>query len=406
MASLVVGPPATGERFYDREELVKEIWEKLKISNLLFVAPRRFGKTSVMLHLRDNPKENYKAVFMDVEWFDSPSQFVTEVIAEMVRCLPNFRRALNKITKLSNRLAGLLRGIDFGISLKDPNSNYEIAELKIRLKERIEKDWQDLGKILLKQVEQADGKILLMLDEFPLMIKRMLKCMERTSVETFLHWFRSFRIGPDALKNARFIIGGSIGISHVLVQADAVASMNDLDRARVDPFQPEIAKGLVIELFRSQGFPVDDDAIEQVLKEVEIFVPFFLQLLVSETCKLARDKKEKISPTLISEAYRDRVINVESRTYFEHFHSRLKDYYEPDQEQAAQKMLKQLALKKSLTIRDLRIISLREVPGLSDDVFNHLLGDLENDFYLRRQDDSYIFHTKILRDWWLRFYSY
>jgi len=202
MASLVVGPPATGERFYDREELVKEIWEKLKISNLLFVAPRRFGKTSVMLHLRDNPKENYKAVFMDVEWFDSPSQFVTEVIAEMVRCLPNFRRALNKITKLSNRLAGLLRGIDVGISLKDPNSNYEIAELKIRLKERIEKDWQDLGKILLKQVEQADGKILLMLDEFPLMIKRMLKCMERTSVETFLHWFRSFRIGPDALKNA------------------------------------------------------------------------------------------------------------------------------------------------------------------------------------------------------------
>ena len=182
--------------------------------------------------------------------------------------------------------------------------------------------------------------------------------------------------------------------------------MNDLDRARVDPFQPEIAKGLVIELFRSQGFPVDDDAIEPVLKEVELFVTFFLQLLVSATCKLARDRKEKISPTLISEAYRDRVINVESRTYFEHFHSRLKDYYEPDQEQAAQKMLKQLALKKSLTIRDLRIISLREVPGLSDDVFNHLLGDLENDFYLRRQDDSYIFHTKILRDWWLRFYSY
>lgn len=406
MTELIVGPPATGERFYDREELIKRIWGILKVSNLLFVAPRRFGKTSVMLHLRDNPERNYKPVFMDLEWFESPSQFVTEVIAEMVRCLPGFQRALSGVTKLSTELADLLRGIDFGIHLKDPNSNYEIAELKISLKERIDKEWPDLGKILLKKIEQVDGQVLVMLDEFPLMVKRMLKGKDKDSVETFLHWFRSIRIGPDALKNVRFIIGGSIGIAHVLAQANAVASMNDLDRVKVEPFLPDTAKSLVAELFRSQEFLVGDDAIEQVLKEVEVFVPFFLQLLVSESCKLARDRKEDISQSLVSEAYRDRIINVESRTYFEHFHSRLKDYYEPDEERAAKQMLKQLALKKSLPILELRNISLQTVTGLTDDVFSHLLSDLENDFYLKRQDDSYIFHTKILRDWWLRFYCF
>lgn len=53
MADLIVGPPATGERFYDREELIKQIWERLDSDNILFVAPRRFGKTSVMLNLQN-----------------------------------------------------------------------------------------------------------------------------------------------------------------------------------------------------------------------------------------------------------------------------------------------------------------------------------------------------------------
>lgn len=52
MADLIVGPPATGERFYDREELIKQIWERLDSDNILFVAPRRFSKTSVMLTVR------------------------------------------------------------------------------------------------------------------------------------------------------------------------------------------------------------------------------------------------------------------------------------------------------------------------------------------------------------------
>ena len=406
MSSLIVGPPATGERFYDREEIIKLIWERLDTSSLLLVAPRRFGKTSVMLNLRDNPEDGYKPVFMDVEDLESPSQFVAELIAEMVRCLPGYQRALNGFTNLKSKLTDVFRGINFSIPLKDPNSDYEIAEIKIGLKERIEKDWQNLGKILLKHAEQVDGKVILMIDEFPLMIKRMLKGKDKEAVEVFLHWFRSFRIGPDALENVRFIIGGSIGIEHVLAQAGAVASMNDLDRIKVEPFPRDVAKSLVDGLFKNQSITVGDDVIEQVLQEVEIFVPFFLQLIVSETSKLARDKKENISSSLVSEAYRERVISVESRTYFEHFYSRLRDYYEPDEERTAKNMLKQLAIKKSLTIRELRNISRQTVPDLSDEIFSNLLSDLENDFYLKRRDDSYIFHTKVLRDWWVRFYGF
>jgi len=130
MTELIVGPPATGGGFYDREELVKLIWERLKVGSILFVAPRRFGKTSVMLHLRDNPEPGYLPIFLDVEWLESPTQFVVEVIAEMVRSLPGFRRALKGITGFPERL------LDF---LKDTISDFGIAEFKIGLREKIVK---------------------------------------------------------------------------------------------------------------------------------------------------------------------------------------------------------------------------------------------------------------------------
>jgi len=324
----------------------------------------------------------------------------------MIKCLPGYLQALSGLASLPRRLINLLRGINFEIGVPNPNTNIDIFNIKLGLKEKVEEDWKEIGKSLFSLVEHVDSKVLLILDELPLMLKRMLKGKEKDSVEVFLYWLRSFRIGQETIKNMRVIIGGSIGIGHVLAQADAIASMNDLESIKVEPFPPNVARGLVVELFKSQGFSVEDDVVNQVLIEVEVLVPFFLQLLVSETCKLARDRKEEVSQSLVSEAYRDRVISVESRTYFESFYSRLKDYYEPEEERAAKAILLQLALKGKLTINRLHDIAIQTVNSLSDEVFSHLLNDLKNDFYLMRLDHSYIFHTKVLRDWWIRFYSF
>lgn len=393
MADLIVGPPATGERFYDREELVRSIWERLDAGSILFVAPRRFGKTSAMLHLRDNPEPGYIPIYLDVEWLGSPTQFVVELTAEMVRQLPIFRKAFKRVKHLS----GLLRGAVDELG---------VAKFKIKLRERIDKEWQDNGRALIELAGKIDGKVLLMLDELPLMTKRMLRGKDKDSVEPFLYWLRSFREGPDAMENMRFIIGGSIGVQHILTQAGATASMNDLQNVKIEPFLEDVARKMVNGLFRGQGQRAAEPVIEQVLQEVEVFVPFFLQMLVRATCDLARDRREEISPSLVSEAYRERLISVESRTYFEHFYSRLRDYYDVDDEQAAKAMLRGLALKGELSIQELRNIYMQTHSEPSDEGFSHLLGDLENDFYLRRQDSFYIFHTKILRDWWVRFYGF
>jgi len=52
MLHLTVGSPVKGEDYYGRDELIELIWKRLEKNNLLLAAPRRFGKTSIMLNLR------------------------------------------------------------------------------------------------------------------------------------------------------------------------------------------------------------------------------------------------------------------------------------------------------------------------------------------------------------------
>ena len=52
---VIIGKEATGNRYYVRKELEDEIWEEIKKgNNILLVAPRRVGKTSIMKSLASN----------------------------------------------------------------------------------------------------------------------------------------------------------------------------------------------------------------------------------------------------------------------------------------------------------------------------------------------------------------
>ena len=46
-----VGNPVEGDDFFDREQEQLRAWRKLEGSHLLMLAPRRIGKTSLILRL-------------------------------------------------------------------------------------------------------------------------------------------------------------------------------------------------------------------------------------------------------------------------------------------------------------------------------------------------------------------
>ena len=60
-------------------------------------------------------------------------------------------------------------------------------------------------------------------------------------------------------------------------------------------------------------------------------------------------------------------------TYFEHYYGRLRDYYKPDEEKAAKRILRQLALHGSLTRDTCYQLYRAEVSGDANvEHFNHL----------------------------------
>jgi uncharacterized protein len=137
-------------------------------------------------------------------------------------------------------------------------------------------------------------------------------------------------------------------------------------------------------------------------------VPYFLQIIFSEVAKAYALAEEEITPEKIERIYRDKVLGVDCKTYFDHYYGRLRDYYDASEEKAVKRILRELAAVGEMT-RDACWQFYQEQVGRSADneAFNLLMTDLENDFYVRFEADThrYQFACKLLRDWWLRHYG-
>jgi AAA+ ATPase superfamily predicted ATPase len=69
MPQNILGSVVRNNDFFGREGIVTQIWDKLAKGSVLLAAPRRFGKTSLMYRLIDNPKPEYKLIHLDAEQF-------------------------------------------------------------------------------------------------------------------------------------------------------------------------------------------------------------------------------------------------------------------------------------------------------------------------------------------------
>lgn len=395
MVFLIVGPPATKEAFFDREKVLERIWKRLNAGSVLLAAPRRFGKTSIMLRIRDFPKDDATVVYMDTEWISEPIDFISEM---MFRLIKEKGDLLKKAKITSKRVLRLIQDI---------LDEIEISGAKIKIKKELQNNWQDRGRELLQIVDALDTRVIFIVDELPLMINRMLKKKGEDETEEFLYWFRALR-SPTGLNNVRFIIGGSIGIEHVLSKINAIASINDLEKIQVEEFDKITAKKFIKELLKSEGIQADEKLVSNILEIIGVPIPYFIQVLVSTLVNEALSLKiKKIDPTLVEEVYRKRVLGVECRTYFEHYYQRISQYYGIAEAKAAIIILKELSKAGKMSQKEIFNIYATTKEKMDEKGFSRLMGDLENDFYIKYypEEEVYKFSTKVLRDWWHRYYG-
>jgi hypothetical protein len=393
-----VGAPVRGNDFYGREALVELIWHKLKNGNILLAAPRRFGKTSVMYRLIDEPPFEFKVVHADLEHMIEPAELISQLTVQLAKD--------SRLIKVANGLSYFPRTL--WTRFKETFSEVDLLKVKIKLREQLRPKWQESGEELFKRIADSENTIVFVLDEFPMMIDRMARSPKhREEAKTLLRWLRALRQSPNT-RNVRFLIAGSIGIGHVLNELGEISAINDFEQVRLEPFSPKVAIGLLTELERSQKIKLSDPCKRKMLQLIGTYVPYFIQIIFSEAAKAHAQDGEAITPKKIEQLYRDKVLGVDCKTYFDHYYGRLRDYYKPQEEKAIKRILRELAVVSRLT-RDACFQFYREnLDGRSDiEEFNRLMTDLENDFYIRFEADSrqYEFASKLLRDWWLRHYG-
>ena len=67
MVKEIVGAIPRNENFYDREDLIKDMWNIADEHDIFLIGPRRFGKSGILCRMYDKPEKGFKVIFMDCE---------------------------------------------------------------------------------------------------------------------------------------------------------------------------------------------------------------------------------------------------------------------------------------------------------------------------------------------------
>jgi hypothetical protein len=79
MMNITIGNIVVGADFFDREDVIENIWETLQTDSILLAAPRRVGKSSIMRRLFDQPRFGFRPIWLDCQDYGGPEDLVTDL---------------------------------------------------------------------------------------------------------------------------------------------------------------------------------------------------------------------------------------------------------------------------------------------------------------------------------------
>lgn len=405
MADFIVGSPARDDDFCFRREFLDDLWEALEKHNVLLLAPRRTGKTSVMYRMLDRPRDSWLAIHLNVEDLKTPGDFIISLIDAINEHQPVYLR--NTLAKGWNFLSETLSRIE----------RIEVSEFKLQLRKREnpEKKWQDHGGELIDRVLKSGERVLFIIDELPDMLNSMFGT-SRGDYDTFLHWFRKIR--DRSLKhNLRWLVGGSVNLIAALDQQGAVKKVNDLKSEPLPPFTNEEIAAFVKLMLGNRDIRFDGTVIPRISALLGTPIPLFLQMLTQELYRLwKRDKSKTLTAMDVEEVYNKSLLGEMARDKLQHYRSRIDVHYPQEEREAACHFLGRLSLSDTglsqsalfqlyRQIEDRRTAS-RTGPALSQ-AFQRLMLHLQSDFYIEAKDDgAFDFASRLLKHWWRKYHSY
>lgn len=384
---LTVGAIARDVNFYDRENAIKEVSEALKSGHVLLVAPRRFGKSSLLYALFDNPPDSWKAVLTDVEAAATPAEFVAKIVIALRKA-----QWLSEFPQILDSIGGALTDTAYQ---KAQDAQESMAEEHAN-------DWPEYLKTAFSSLKADNVPLLLLIDEFPWLVEHLIEQKKDTEARQLIG---VLNLVAAANVPYRILLAGSANMDFLLHQFGE-ESATSFNRAfcpvQLPPMPTSAARELVRIVLADNDLYPDAEALEAVLDCIGKPIPFFLQLLASRIVEDTQRPAGK-EPTAedVRRVYETDLLGPESKRLFEPYGRAIKCYSD-NLQPAAREVLAHLT-RGDATRSDLEAVVRQAYPPATDEDIRRLLGYLENDLYIARNgQDRFEFSSKVLRDWWQR----
>ena len=367
--------------FFNQESIIQQIWALISEGkNLLLAAPRRFGKSSIISRLADHPFEGIKACHIDLEGAASVTEFLRLVLKglmdkqECQDCLPQAVR---------ERMDS------------DPLENEKITMIRAEMRE-IEKDWRKYGDQLFGEMNAADGRLLLMLDEFSWMLEDMLARTgsEVEEVQGFLEWFSHI---CQKLENVSFIITGSEHLD-LFLGAYALSSdfLNDFEQVNLGAFEEGTAQLFSFLALLKQEITVTPTDLKTIVDLAGQSVPYFLQIFL-DLLQLECRKAGQIPPEAFKEVYYKKLLGPDAKRYFEYIKHQIERYHRYGiNPESVKEILAVLGQEEHIETKEL---SARWDSKRGGRDFDFLMALLVNDFFVVEKNGLVSMECKIFRDY-------
>jgi uncharacterized protein len=379
----ITGDAARGERYLRREHINDDFWREVQKGNhILFVAPRRVGKTSIMKDLAENPPNGYACIYQDIEGVKSRNDFFRRLFHLILQCIQR-----SKVKEAKTFFIQCLK--KFKIT--------EVTKTGIKFDGK-ELDFENELRILIPDLKDAKIHTVIFLDEFAEVISKLAKQGKESDAIDILHTLREIR-SDDDFKHFTLVFAGSIGLGFVIKSIDRPKLINDLHPIHTSALSPTEANQLIHQLVQGATISISEEVIEVIKAKINHLLPYYIQLMLEEIDLVAREHRQpRITGNMVEEAF-DRVLHKNKN--FEDWIERLKKY-QSQYFTFINEILKHAAHKDGITVQEIYNKAQDKRFNRAEDYMD-FVEQLCTDGYLVLTDNNvYQFISPFLKEFWLR----
>lgn len=367
------------EEIIGRDDLIVELWQRLRQQSLIFSGERRIGKSSTLRKMVVYAPEDMLPIYRDLEGIRTPSEFVEAVWQDTETYLREVGQARRVREFLSNLIGSQFTGYQFP----------EIANE--HWKPLLTKTVEDLVTLQNKQV-------VLIWDEMP----HMLGNFDDQTAMAILDNLRSLR---QTYPDVRMVFSGSIGLHHIVKHLQKAGYSNDPtnDMYSVDgqPLNLADAIALTVKLLTGENVPVFN--LQKTAEEISLAVdciPFYIHHLVNQLKGFSQEVTQEDILNTVDESLR----NPLNLWKMDHYRERLDNYYNDVQRPYALEILDILSINPATSFSRIWQYLKHEPDTQDKETARTVLRLLLKDYYLLQEDNLsgsiYTFRYQLVQKYW------